>query len=170
MHKNEKLIESITNFFMTIGKRDGYCTEHIISLLRDIRFTALYHAICENASPVFAFSAGGDAPGKLHYRSAPLFPGNATLLWTERTYHVSDELLDSSRYLEVWVKEDMSPTVVACFRTVFDDEDYVTEYREIKEDGWPITDALPDIEELFYGIQDMYPAEFDPDVVIIYES
>ena len=99
-----------------------------------------------------------------------MFPGNATLIWTEQTYHANDDILSATRYLELWVKDDMTLAVVSCFRTVFDDEEYITEYREIKKDGWPVTDPVLDIEELFCGIQDMYPDEFDPDAVIVYES
>ena len=80
------------------------------------------------------------------------------------------DILSATRYLELWVKDDMTLAVVSCFRTVFDDEEYITEYREIKKDGWPVTDPVLDIEELFCGIQNMYPDEFDPDAVIVYES
>ena len=40
MNKNEKLIESITGFFITMGKRDGHRSDHILYLLREIHFTA----------------------------------------------------------------------------------------------------------------------------------
>ena len=80
MNKNEKLIESITGFFIPMGKRDGHRCDYILSLLREIRFTALYHAICENACPVHAFAAISDVSGKLNYRSNPLFPGNGAIL------------------------------------------------------------------------------------------
>jgi hypothetical protein len=60
MNKNEKLIESITGFFITMGKRDGHRSDHILSLLREIHFTALYHAICENTSQVYSFAAISD--------------------------------------------------------------------------------------------------------------
>ena len=93
MNKNEKLIESITGFFITMGKRDGHRSDHILSLLREIHFTALYHTICENASPVYSFAAISDIPGKLNYRSNPLFPGNAIYLAVQCCEHLNRALI-----------------------------------------------------------------------------
>lgn len=166
----EKLIASITNICIDLGIRGKYGPDEIASLVCDIHFTYLYDALRDRAEPVYAYSTDGKRPMTLKYRSAKLFEGSATLLWREPTLRVDDLDVAASRYLELWLREDMSIAVVSCVQIVYGDEDdYITEFREYKGDQLPATEPAPDLLDFLDCIEDLYPEEFHPDEVVVYE-
>ena len=129
----DKLIDSIANICIDLGLRGEYSPEEIADLVCDIEFVHLYDALRDQAEPVYAFSTDGERPMTLKYRSRKLFDRNATLLWREPVLCADDTELASSRYLELWLLEDMSVAVVSCVQIVYGDAcDYITEYRERK--------------------------------------
>ena len=142
----DKLIDSIANICINLGPRGEYSPEEIADLVCDIEFVHLYDALRDLAEPVYAFSTDGERPMTLKYRSRKLFDRNATLLWREPVLCADDTELASSRYLELWLLEDMSVAVVSCVQIVYGDEcDYITEYREYKGEEIPFAEPVPDL-------------------------
>lgn len=115
----DKLIDSIANICINLGLRGEYSPEEIADLVCDIEFVHLYYALRDLAEPVYAFSTDGERPMTLKYRSRKLFDRNATLLWREPVLCADDTELASSRYLELWLLEDMSVAVVSCVQIVY---------------------------------------------------
>lgn len=166
----EKLIASIINICADLGIRGKYEPEEMASLVCEIQFTALYDALRDRAEPVYAYSTGGERPTTLKYRSRKLFDCDATLLWREPVLCVDDQEIASSRYLELWLLEDMRIAVVSCVQILFGEEDgYITEYREYKGDQFPSTEPAPDLLDFLDRIENLYPEEFHPDDVVVYE-
>lgn len=167
----DKLIDSIANICIDLGLRGEYRPEEIADLVCDIEFVHLYDALRDLAEPVYAFSTDGERSMTLKYRSRKLFDRNATLLWREPVLCADDTELASSRYLELWLLEDMSVAVVSCVQIVYGDEfDYITEYREYKGKEIPFAEPVPDLLDFVDRLESLCPDEFHPDEVIIYET
>ena len=167
----DKLIDSIANICIDLGLRGEYSPEEIADLVCDIEFVHLYDALRDLAKPVYAFSTDGERPMTLKYRSRKLFDRNAALLWREPVLCADDTELASSRYLELWLLEDMSVAVVSCVQIVYGDEfDYITEYREYKGEEIPFAEPVPDLLDFVDRLESLCPDEFHPDEVIIYET
>lgn len=105
------------------------------------------------------------------YRSRKLFDREAMLLWREPVVCVDETEVASSRYLELWLLEDMSVAVVSCVQIVFcDGNDYITEYREYKGDEIPFSEPVPDLLDFVDRLESLCPDEYHPDEVVIYET
>ena len=95
----------------------------------------------------------------------------AMLLWREPVVCVDETEVASSRYLELWLLEDMSVAVVSCVQIVFcDGNDYITEYREYKGDEIPFSEPVPDLLDFVDRLESLCPDEYHPDEVVIYET
>ena len=120
---------------------------------------------------MYAFSTDGERSMTLKYRSRKLFDRNATLLWREPVLCADDTELASSRYLELWLLEDMSVAVVSCVQIVYGDgNDYITEYREYKGEEIPFSEPVPDLLDFVDRLESLCPDEYHPDEVVIYET
>lgn len=171
MNTIEKLTNTIRNVCIELGIRGEYSPEIICHLVRNIQFPALYDAIRDNAEPVYAYTTNGERPLVLKYRSRKLFDRNATLLWREPTVCADDTDLATSRYLELWLLEDMSIAVVACVQIIYESEgEYITEYREYKGGELPNNEPMPDLLDFVDRLEELYPEDFDPDEVVVYET
>ena len=107
----------------------------------------------------------------LKYRSRKLFDREAMLLWREPVVCVDDTEVASSRYLELWLLEDMSVAVVSCVQIVYGDgNDYITEYREYKGEEIPFSELVPDLLDFVDRLESLCPDEYHPDEVVIYET
>ena len=167
----EKMIDSIAAVCIDLGLRGGYTPEEITDLVCDIAFAHMYDALRDRAETVYAYSTDGDRSTTLKYRSRKLFDREAMLLWREPVVCVDETEVASSRYLELWLLEDMSVAVVSCVQIVFGDgNDYITEYREYKGSQWPSTEAAPDLFDFLEHLVDLCPENFDPEEDVIYES
>lgn len=114
----EKMIDSIAAVCIDLGLRGGYTPEEIADLVCDIEFAHMYDALRDRAETVYAYSTDGDRSMTLKYRSRKLFDREAMLLWREPVVCVDDTEVASSRYLELWLLEDMSVSVVSCVQIV----------------------------------------------------
>lgn len=117
----EKMIDSIAAVCIDLGLRGGYTPEEITDLVCDIAFAHMYDALRDRAETVYAYSTDGDRSMTLKYRSRKLFDREAMLLWREPVVCVDETEVASSRYLELWLLEDMSVAVVSCVQIVFGD-------------------------------------------------
>ena len=155
-----------------LAVRGGYTDAVAVTLTEDVNWKELFHAIRDRAEPVFAFHADGLLCAALKYRSRKLFDRNATLLWREPTHSDEGDELDTTRYLEMWLLEDMTLAITSCFQADYngDDGDYTIEYREYKGSHWPSTEAVPDLFDFLEHLSDLCPEEFDAEETVIYES
>lgn len=115
----EKMIDSIAAVCIDLGLRGGYTPEEITNLVCDIALAHMYDALRDRAETVYAYSTDGDRSMTLKYRSRKLFDREAMLLWREPVVCVDETEVASSRYLELWLLEDMSVAVVSCVQIVF---------------------------------------------------
>lgn len=167
----EKMIDSIAAVCIDLGLRGGYTPEEITDLVCDIAFAHMYDVLRDRAETVYAYSTDGDRSMTLKYRSRKLFDREAMLLWREPVVCVDETEVASSRYLELWLLEDMSVAVVSCVQIVFcDGNDYITEYREYKGDEIPFSEPVPDLLDFVDRLESLCPDELHPYEVIIYET
>lgn len=132
----EKMIDSIAAVCIDLGLRGGYTPEEITDLVCDIAFAHMYDALRDRAETVYAYSTDGDRSMTLKYRSRKLFDREAMLLWREPVVCVDETEVASSRYLELWLLEDMSVAVVSCVQIVFP---VLTNQMEAARPGRPIS-------------------------------
>lgn len=143
MNTIEKLTETIISVCGELGFRAGYGPEETAILISDFRFSALYDALHSQERPLYSYIATDEGAMTLKYRSAMLFPGNASLLWKKPTLYIEGLGWETTRYLELWILEDGSLAAVSCVQTVYDD--YITEYREYLGEQWPANEPAPDL-------------------------
>lgn len=167
MNKIEKLRESLTTLFTGEGEKI-YCTPNEIRrLLITLDYGRLYHALCDEAESVFSYCS-------VHqYRASKLFPGPATLIWSNEREPIEDEEVSTSYFHELWLLDDMTIAATSCFRMVDAAIGYVTEYREYKGEEWPAHIAPVNILELWQHLVDKYHSDDDEEgddaPIIIYE-
>ena len=168
----ETMLFTFAEICTDLAVRGGYTDAVAVTLTEDVNLKDLFHAIRDRAEPVFSFHADGLLCAALKYRSGKLFDRNATLLWREATHSEEDNELDTTRYLEMWLLEDMTLAVTSCFQVDYEgsDGDYTTEYREYKGSQWPSTEAAPDLFDFLEHLADLCPEDFDPGEDVIYES
>lgn len=170
MNTMETMIESIVDICVELGARQKYSADAIGNLVCNIPFESLYDALMVRMEPVHAYVTNGQRPSTLKYRGENLFGQNAALLWREPSLWVEDDGLNATRYMELWMLEDMTPAVVSCVQIdVGEDRDFVTEYREHKGSHWPLFEPAPDLMDFLDRLADLCPGEFDPDEDVIYE-
>lgn len=165
----ENMMGAVTDFCFTTGIRDGYDKEEILDLICELPIADLYDALCDRAEPVYAYSADSDSPVPLMYRSKRLFSTNATLLWREPTLRVGDTDLLTSRFVELWLLDDMTLAVASCIQTVCGDDDFVAEYREYLGERWPAVEPMPELTDFLDHLETLVSNAFDPDMVVVYE-
>ena len=166
----EKMIDSIAAVCIDLGLRGGYTPEEIADLVCDIEFAHMYDALRDRAETVYAYSTDGDRSMTLKYRSRKLFDREAMLLWREPVVCVDDTEVASSRYLELWLLEDMTIAAASCFRVLHSAASYITEYREYKGEEIPFSEPVPDLLDFVDRLESLCPDEYHPDEVVIYET
>ena len=110
----EKMIDSIAAVCVDLGLRGEYSPEEIADLVCDIEFAHMYDALRDRAETVYAYSTDGDRSMTLKYRSRKLFDREAMLLGREPVVCVDDTEVASSRYLELWLLEDIRLSMTGC--------------------------------------------------------
>ena len=169
MNYVEKLSVTVGTLFMEKGTELGMSMEDIIKQITRINFPALYFAISEKMQNVYHFLSDGDAYNSIRYRGSRLFGQNAVRLFRSKMLDFEGTNLQNEHWLELWVLDDMNPAFVSCFRTVFGNEDYITEYREYKGTEWPASNADVRLEALVSAIQELCPPFFNPNETIVFE-
>ena len=169
---HETMLSTFAEICAELAVRGNYTGAAVMSLTEQVCWENLFHEICDRAEPVYAFDANGLLSAALKYRGRKLFDSNATLLWREPTHSEEDDELDTTRYLEMWMLEDMTLAITSCFQVDYEgsDGDYTTEYREYKGSQWPSTEAAPDLFDFLEHLADLCPEDFDPEEDVIYES
>ena len=170
MNYVEKLSVTVGTLFMEKGTELGMSMEDIIKQITRINFPALYFAISEKMQNVYHFLSDGDAYNSIRYRSSRLFGQNAVRLFRSKMLDFEDCNLQNEHWLELWVLDDMNPAFVSCFRTVYGNEDYITEYREYKGTEWPVCNAEVRLEAIVSAIQELCPPFFNPNETIVFET
>ena len=168
---HETMLSTFAEICAELAVRGSYTGAAVASLTEQVCWENLFHEIRDRAEPVYAFDTNGLLSDALKYRGQKLFDCNATLLWREPTHAEEDDELDTTRYLEMWLLEDMSVAVVSCVQIVFcDGNDYITEYREYKGDEIPFSEPVPDLLDFVDRLESLCPDEYHPDEVVIYET
>ena len=168
---HETMLSTFAEICAELAVRGSYTGAAVASLTEQVCWENLFHEIRDRAEPVYAFDTNGLLSDALKYRGQKLFDCNATLLWREPTHAEEDDELDTTRYLEMWLLEDMSVAVVSCVQIVFGDgNDYITEYREYKGDEIPFSEPVPDLLDFLDRLESLCPDEYHPDEVVIYET
>ena len=170
MNKLELLTVNIGDIMMEKGCELGMTAEDIIKQITRINFPALYFAISEKMQNVYHFLSDGDAYNSIRYRSSRLFGQNAVRLFRSKMLDFEDCNLQNEHWLELWVLDDMTPAFVSCFRTMYGNEDYITEYREYKGTEWPVCNAEVRLEAIVSAIQELCPPFFNPNETIVFET
>ena len=168
----ETMLFTFAEICTDLAVRGGYTDAVVVSLTEEVNWENLFHAIRDWAEPVFSFSADGILCAALKYRGRKLFDRNATLLWREPTHSDEGDELDTTRYLEMWLLEDMTLAITSCFQADYnsDDGDYTIEYREYKGSCWPSAETAPDLFDFLEHLSDLCPEKFDPEETVLYES
>ena len=118
---HETMLSTFAEICAELAVRDNYTGAAVMSLTEQVCWENLFHEICDRAEPVYAFDANGLLSAALKYRGRKLFDSNATLLWREPTHSEEDDELDTTRYLEMWMLEDMTLAVTSCFQVDYKD-------------------------------------------------
>ena len=166
----EKLSATVGTLFMEKGTELGMSMEDIIQQITRINFPALYFSICEKMQNVYHFLGDGDAHNSIRYRGARLFGQNAVRLFRSKMLDFEGTNLQNEHWLELWLLDDMNPAFVSCFRTMYGNEDYITEYREYKGTEWPVCSAEVRLEAIVSAIQELCPPFFNPNETIVFET
>lgn len=153
MNYIDKLTQNITAFITKKAEEYDYDLEATLAFLAELNFRTMYQSIRRDAEPVYAYKTSGMVTD---YHSAELFPGRATLIF--RDYDFSHDVVDcveANHFLELWVKEDMTLAVVACYCIRYEDDEMVTEFREYKGEDWPDSSLCLDVGCLFDWLGDL---------------
>lgn len=173
MNKIEKLRESLTTLFTAEGEKFCCTPNEVRRLLITLDYGRLYHALCDEAEPVFTYCSAGASCSVHQYRASKLFYGPATLIWSDEKEPIEDEEVSTSYFHELWLLDDMTIAAASCFRMVDAAIGYVTEYREYKGEEWPAHIAPVHILELWQHLVDKYHSDDEGDSddapIIIYE-
>ena len=110
---HETMLSTFTEICAELAIRGGYTGAAVVSLTEQVCWENLFHEIRDRAEPVYAFDANGLLSAALKYCGRKLFDCNATLLWREPTHSEEDDGLDTTRYLEIWLLEDMTLAVTS---------------------------------------------------------
>jgi len=170
MNKLELLTVNLSDIMMEKGMKLGMPMEDIIQRITRIDFPALYCAISEKMQNVYHFLSDGDAYNSIRYRGSRLFGQNAVRLFRSKMLDFEGTNLQNEHWLELWVLDDMTPAFVSCFRTMYGNEDYITEYREYKGTEWPVCNAEVRLEAIVSSIQELCPPFFNPNETIVFET
>ena len=161
----EKLEATINGFFCKKAGEYGDDLDLARDILTELDFSAMFQNIRQQAEPVFAYKTSGVLTA---YHSKELFPGKATLIFRDYDFaHDFEDSLESNHFLEVWIKEDMTLAVVACYEVRYQEEEFVTEFREYKGEEWPDSILFLDLGCLFDWLTDM--CKIDEENPVFYE-
>ena len=110
---HETMLSTFAEICAELAVRGSYTGAAVASLTEQVCWENLFHEIRDRAEPVYAFDTNGLLSDALKYRGQKLFDCNATLLWREPTHAEEDDELDTTRYLEMWLLEDMTLAVLS---------------------------------------------------------
>ncbi len=129
MYSLNALEYAIRELYRTEG--EGY--SEVEEMVKGLNFEALLQAVRDNAQTVHAYTTQGAIPNSFNYRSKELFEGQRATRLYEDFDQSRGEAPVACRTYELWLLEDMSLVAVACVSISYDNDSYVTEYREVKE-------------------------------------
>lgn len=147
MNAIRKLKENVASFMTEIAEHYGIPKSEIVSSLRTINFYCLYQTLRREAEPVFAFHSYGGANKLLHFSGEKLFPCNAINLYQEPELSAVTEGMETTRFIEVWLREDLTLVITSCFCAENKTEGYCACYRVHKGGEWPFEE-----DEFYFDI------------------
>ena len=103
----------------------------------EINFYSLFQTLCREAEPVYAFRSYGKDDCLLNYWGEKLFPCKAILLYRMPDYVADEGRIATMHFLEVWLREDLTLAVTACFHIENRAAKYYSSYRVHKGCVWP---------------------------------
>ena len=159
MFSVDTLKEAITGFLR--GSYDGewYNPEEVEELLDEINYPYLLQAVRHKMETAYVYTTQGKYPMSFNYRGPELFGQRAALLTAEMESSTAEAVI-ASRYQELWLLEDMTFASVVCIKVFYGDE-YVTEFRVIKDrDPWN-SGMVPEFEQLAYDLNSMCASVYD---------
>ena len=152
MNSLKTLTNNITTFITDIAEHYGESISEVQETLGMLNFYSLYQTLRRKARPVYTYHAGSGKDNLMEYRSERLFPGDAILLYRDEDFSMSTPFINTEHYLEVWLREDLTIAVTACFRLYVEEVDYPTTFRVYKGTEWPFEEETFDIESFLHRL------------------
>ena len=126
MNKLNDLTEAMEALFMA-GADDAHDGSEMLELLEDVDFPAVLNILTDKAKTLYAYTVTAGQP----YCSKPLVKEKASFLFEDvKSEGVKDGVLYNYS-LELWLLEDMTFLVTACFCTVVPGK-LVNSFRTVK--------------------------------------
>jgi len=153
----DSLENAVRNLYYSGITGADYEDEAVEAMLDSIDFYALLQAIRHHAETVYTYTTQGHAPKSFNYRSGELFGQRATRLYEDFDQANQCGEVQTDRCYELWLLEDMSLAAVACVSVTYDEDVYITQYREISgKSGEPWDSGLClNLEELTGNLLDL---------------
>lgn len=167
MNNLHRLKSGIIDLYMDHGTKNGYSSTAITEMIEQIDFFALYQCLryCSDRKNVYRYFAYyNDFCG---YQSDPLFSGEVVELYAITDYNSHEGDCCIHHKIELVVCEDMSLATLVCCETEIGDDDYSSEYREVRP-KWPMEIATIDLDVLHRNLVTIYRG-FDEDEYLFLE-
>ena len=121
---------------------EDYTDECMEDMLDNIDFEVLLQAVAHSAKTVYVYEACGVQDCSFNYRSAPLFPQKAVMIYEDIVKFVTEAVI-CARTMEVWLLENLTLAIVSNY-SVLSGGEFTTEYRTVK--AWEFQKGLLCIE------------------------
>ena len=141
MNKEEQLKRLICKLYRQDEPED-YTGECMEDMLDNIDFEVLLQAVAHSAKTVYVYEACGVQDCSFNYRSAPLFPQKAVMIYEDIVKFVTEAVI-CARTMEVWLLENLTLAIVSNY-SVLSGGEFTTEYRTVK--AWEFQKGLLCIE------------------------
>ena len=144
------------------GANDLNSPDEMEDLLEDINFTALSQILWDQRETVYEYCVNSGSRRAMEYRGNVLLEQAALLCFDVRD--VTNEGAEAVHSLELWLQDDMTLTVISCFRIRFGAGKYETEYRTQKFHNWKEEDMEIDFPALADQLEAMCSAVYRREV------
>lgn len=157
MNSIKKLKENVTSFLTEIANHYGLSMPLIEASLEGINFDSLYHSLYFKSMPVYSFRACGSIARQHPFIGGPLFPCHAIILYRHASFAVNEPNIGVYRFLEVWLREDLTFAITVCYHVDNKKEGYRTSYRIYQGAQWPFEEATFDFNAFFTSLFEVAP-------------
>ena len=133
----ERLREAFIDLFRSGADENRGNADEMEALLDGIDFSILAQVLHDSSRPVHEFFADDEEDGSFRYVGPELFSYGILLLrLPTRKCRTKVGIIQSSRYLELWLLDDLSFAVTACYEVGYISDRYVTKYCTVKRGDW----------------------------------
>lgn len=156
MNNVQMLTNAVSNFYTAIGKAQGFSDSYLRTDLLEVNFYSLYQTLRRESQQVYNYYYATENPDLLDYRGPKMFPCGALLLYRSEDYFMESEGIATGHYLELWLLEDLTLAVTACF-TITHNSNPTSEYRFFKGSEWPDTESRFDLGVFLNHLRELSP-------------